>query len=112
MAEDRRLGRALPRDLAELVAARASGRATAEHRAPEARWASADYSGIVDVSAPGNNTVTFTQAVPGTPHFGKTYTVQGFDTLPGYDLATGLGTIDGAAFVQRVAHLGFSHDRR
>lgn len=64
------------------------------------------HSGIVDVTAPGNNTVTFTQAVPGTPDFGQTDTVQGFNTSPGYDPTTGVGTIDGNLFVDHAAHIG------
>jgi hypothetical protein len=53
--------------------------------------AAAPASGIVDVTA-GNNTVTF-------PQGGSNHTVVGFNAVPGYDLATGLGTIDAAKFV-------------
>jgi len=53
--------------------------------------------GIVDVKK-GNNTVTFTQG--GTQH-----TVTGFSALPGYDLASGVGTIDAARFVFELARL-------
>jgi subtilase family serine protease len=51
--------------------------------------------GIVDVTS-GNNTVTFEQD-------GKTQTVHGFDAEPGYDLASGVGTIDAASFVPELA---------
>ena len=52
-------------------------------------------SGIVDVTS-GNNTVTYTQD-------GKTVTVQGFDAVPGYDLASGVGTVNAAYFVPQLA---------
>jgi hypothetical protein len=55
------------------------------------KMAAAHDPGIVDVTA-GDNTVTF-------PQGGSEHTVLGFDAVPGYDLATGLGTIDGAKFV-------------
>jgi subtilase family serine protease len=51
--------------------------------------------GIVDITI-GENTVTFTQG-------GKDYTVPGYVAVPGYDLASGLGTIDGAKFVPEIA---------
>jgi hypothetical protein len=51
--------------------------------------------GIVDVTS-GNNTVTFTQQKVQT-------TVQGFPALPGYDLASGVGTVDAAKFVPELA---------
>jgi subtilase family serine protease len=50
--------------------------------------------GIVDVTA-GTNTVTFPQG--GTDH-----TVLGFDAVKGYDLASGLGTVDAALFVPEL----------
>jgi subtilase family serine protease len=59
-------------------------------------------SGIVDITS-GNNTVTFTQTDSSAPDFGKTYTVQGYNAGRGYDLASGLGTIDGARFVGELA---------
>ncbi len=52
--------------------------------------------GIVDITR-GNTTVSFTQN-------GHTYTVPGYRAVPGYDLATGLGTIDGAALVSELSH--------
>ena len=54
--------------------------------------------GIVDVTS-GNNTVTFTQN-------GKVHTVVGFPALPGYDLASGVGTIDAARFIPELAAEG------
>ena len=53
--------------------------------------------GIVDVTK-GNNTVSFTQ----NGHF---YTVNGFSALPGYDLASGVGTVNAASFVPELAYL-------
>ncbi len=54
-------------------------------------------SGIVDITR-GNNTVTFVQ-----PSTKQTITVQGYNAVPGYDLASGLGTPDGARLVARLA---------
>jgi subtilase family serine protease len=51
--------------------------------------------GIVDITA-GDNTVTFDQG-------GATYTVQGSAAVPGYDLATGWGTVDAAKLVPELA---------
>jgi subtilase family serine protease len=53
--------------------------------------------GLVDVTS-GNNTVTFTQG-------GHTYEVRGFAAGPGYDLASGVGTVNGAQFVPELAAL-------
>lgn len=53
--------------------------------------------GVVDVQA-GNNTQSFTQE-------GTHYTVPGFAAAPGYDLASGVGTIDAASFVPELARL-------
>jgi subtilase family serine protease len=50
--------------------------------------------GIVDVTR-GNNTVTF-------PQGGSTHTVKGFAAHHGYDLASGVGTIDAAKFVPEL----------
>jgi subtilase family serine protease len=52
--------------------------------------------GIIDITQ-GNNTLTFTNSD------GITYTVQGYNAGPGYDLASGLGTIDGARLVRALA---------
>ena len=56
--------------------------------------------GLVDVTI-GNNTFG-----PFTNSDGTTHTVQGFDAGPGYDLASGLGTIDASKFVFALAHGG------
>jgi subtilase family serine protease len=50
--------------------------------------------GLVDVTS-GNNSVTFKQG-------GATHTVHGFRAKPGYDLATGVGTINAALFVPEL----------
>ena len=51
--------------------------------------------GIVDITT-GNNTVSFTQG-------GKLRTVHGFDAVPGYDLASGVGTVDARFFAFELA---------
>jgi len=51
--------------------------------------------GLVDITA-GNNTVSFTQN-------NLFYTVPGFTASPGYDLASGLGTVDASLFVPELA---------
>lgn len=57
-----------------------------------------DYQhGLVDVTS-GNNGIG-----PFTNTDGNTYDVPGFDATPGYDLASGLGTIDGAQLVAALA---------
>jgi hypothetical protein len=67
-------------------------------------------AGIVDITQ-GNNTVSFTQD-------GKLQKVRGFPALRGYDLASGVGTIDAAKFVPELVKLaarfglGPPHDRR
>jgi subtilase family serine protease len=53
--------------------------------------------GLVDVTS-GNNTVSFTQNK-------QLYTVQGSSAGPGYDLASGVGTVDAADFVPELAAL-------
>jgi subtilase family serine protease len=53
--------------------------------------------GIVRVTS-GNNTVSFRQG-------GRIRTVPGFSARPGYDLASGLGTVNGAYFVPELARL-------
>src|SRR5271165_2938441 len=55
---------------------------------------------IVDVRS-GNNTVSFSQG-------GHEYTVRGFAATPGYDLASGVGTVNAAYFVRELA-LAASH---
>jgi subtilase family serine protease len=54
--------------------------------------------GIVDVTV-GGNTVSFTQA-------GAVHTVTGYGARPGYDLASGVGTIDATYFVPELAAAG------
>ena len=54
--------------------------------------------GIVDVTK-GSNTVSFVQG-------GKTVTIRGYRARPGYDLVTGVGTIDAARFVRELARTG------
>ncbi|HEV2253821.1 MAG TPA: S53 family peptidase, partial [Streptosporangiaceae bacterium] len=53
--------------------------------------------GLVDVTS-GNNTVSFTQD-------GREQTVTGFTARPGYDLVTGLGTVNAPYFVPELARL-------
>jgi len=53
--------------------------------------------GIVEISS-GDNTQTFTQ-------HGKKYTVDGFAATGGYNLVTGVGTVDAARFVPELAKL-------
>jgi subtilase family serine protease len=57
-------------------------------------------SGIVDVTQ-GNNSFG-----PFTNTDGNTYTVTGYEAGKGYDLASGLGTIDGGRFVRQLARSG------
>jgi subtilase family serine protease len=60
--------------------------------------------GLVDVTQ-GDNTITFQNTD------GNTYTVQGFPAGPGYDLSSGVGTIDAAYFVPALAgHAKGPHD--
>ena len=54
--------------------------------------------GVVDITN-GNNTVTFSQ-------HGKVHTVVGFQSIPGYDLASGVGTVDAATFIPELAAAG------
>jgi len=51
--------------------------------------------GIVDVTS-GNNTVSFSQG-------GKLYTVQGYSARKGYDLVTGVGTVNAPPLVYELA---------
>jgi hypothetical protein len=51
--------------------------------------------GITDVVS-GNSTVSFRQR-------GKLRTVHGFSAKPGYDLASGIGTVDAPRFVAELA---------
>jgi subtilase family serine protease len=54
-------------------------------------------AGIIDVRS-GSNKVTFRQG-------GKQYTIHGFNALNGYDLASGVGTVNAAAFVPELARI-------
>jgi subtilase family serine protease len=58
------------------------------------RMATAGDPGILDVTG-GTNTVTF-------PQNGSNHTVLGWDAVVGYDLASGLGTVDAARFVPEL----------
>ena len=51
--------------------------------------------GVVPVTS-GNNTVSFEQN-------NQEYTVNGYNAAPGYSLATGVGTVNGALFVPELA---------
>ena len=53
--------------------------------------------GLVDVTK-GSNTVSFKQG-------GKKHTVKGFRAVPGYDLASGVGTVNAALFVPELVHV-------
>jgi subtilase family serine protease len=53
--------------------------------------------GLVDITK-GNNTVSFSQN-------GSTYTVQGYSAGRGYDLASGVGTVNAALFVPELARV-------
>jgi subtilase family serine protease len=57
-------------------------------------------SGIVDVTT-GNNSVSGTQQLP--PLTGDPFSVTGYNAGSGYDLASGLGTADGARLVGALA---------
>jgi len=59
------------------------------------RLAAQGAPGIVDVTS-GDNTVSYTQA-------GHWHTVRGFTAVRGYDLASGVGTVNAAAFVSELA---------
>ena len=53
-------------------------------------------SSLLDITL-GNNSVSFTQN-------GMSFHVPGFNAAPGYDMASGLGTPDGARLVAALAH--------
>jgi len=59
--------------------------------------AAAKDQGIVDITH-GDNTVSFDQ-------HGKFYTVPGWNAVPGYDLASGVGTVNARWFVRELAAL-------
>jgi len=60
--------------------------------------------GIVDVLS-GSNTVSFKQG-------GALHTVHGFAALPGYDLASGVGTVNAFWFVRELARAAGGHPGR
>jgi subtilase family serine protease len=53
--------------------------------------------GLVDVTS-GNNSVSFYQGTATRP-----YTVAGYQALKGYDLVTGVGTVNASKFVYELA---------
>jgi subtilase family serine protease len=61
------------------------------------KMAAAHNPGIIDITR-GNNTVSFQQN-------GKSYTVHGWAAVPGYDLSSGLGTVNARWFVRELAAL-------
>ncbi|HEX9034792.1 MAG TPA: S53 family peptidase [Streptosporangiaceae bacterium] len=63
------------------------------------RLSSIGARGIADVVG-GSNTVSFRQ---GSGH--RLVTISGYRALPGYDLVTGVGTVNGPAFVRELAWL-------
>jgi subtilase family serine protease len=65
------------------------------------RLAAQHAPGLVDVVA-GNNTVSFRQG-------GKLHTVRGFRARPGYDLASGVGTVNALLFVYELAKAANNH---
>jgi subtilase family serine protease len=58
-------------------------------------------AGIIDVTM-GSNPITFCNANCGTPQE-QDITIPGFTAAPGYDLASGWGTVDAATFVPALA---------
>ena len=54
--------------------------------------------GIADVTQ-GNNTVTFNRG-------NQLFTLRGYQARPGYDLVTGVGTVDAARLVPELARIG------
>jgi subtilase family serine protease len=62
------------------------------------KLAAAHAPGIVSVTS-GNDSVSFRQS-------GRTHTVRGFGAHAGYNLAAGLGTVNGADLVPELARLG------
>ena len=61
------------------------------------KMASEHSRGIVSVRS-GNTTVSFRQG-------GRSHTVRGFGARAGYNLAAGLGTVNGQYFVPELARL-------
>ncbi|HEX3830878.1 MAG TPA: S53 family peptidase [Solirubrobacteraceae bacterium] len=71
------------------------------------------FPGLTDITLGNNDPGTFTNAGPDDP---GTFTVDGFDATRGYDLASGLGTPNGAAtiadLVPRQGHRRGDHHKR
>ncbi|MGH7747364.1 MAG: hypothetical protein ACREQ5_21790, partial [Candidatus Dormibacteria bacterium] len=63
--------------------------------------AHAGVSGLVDIVG-GDNSLSFCSAACSTPA-PVTVTVKGFQAVKGYNLATGLGTVDAARLVRALA---------
>ncbi len=59
------------------------------------KLAGTNRSGVLDITS-GDNTVTFHQN-------GKSYTVRGWNAVRGYDLSSGLGTVNASVFVRKLA---------
>jgi len=78
------------------IADQAAGRSLGFINPALYRLAARHAPGIVDITA-GNNTVSFRQ-------HGQEFTVDGYSANPGYDLASGLGTVDAADLVRELAH--------
>jgi subtilase family serine protease len=65
---------------------------------PRLYWLLAHHArGLVDVTS-GNNTVAFSQGDPA-----QNFTVKGYSAKRGYDLASGVGTLNAALFVPELA---------
>jgi subtilase family serine protease len=77
------------------IAAQAAGHRLGQLNPTLYSLAAQKAAGIVDVTR-GNNTVSFRQ-------HGRRYTVPGFRAVSGYDLASGLGTVNAAQLVHAVA---------
>ena len=58
--------------------------------------------GIIDITS-GNNTVSFNSTIHSVP---TTTTVTGYEAQPGYDLVSGVGTVDAGLFVPALAAAG------
>jgi subtilase family serine protease len=77
------------------LAAQVAGHPLGPVNAALYRLAAGHARGIVDVTK-GNTTVSFTQG-------GRRHTVRGFTAARGYDLASGVGTVNAAYFVSELA---------
>jgi subtilase family serine protease len=77
------------------VADQAAGHPLGQLNAQLYSFGSRGFPSLVDITR-GTNTVTF-------PQGGQTITVQGYDAVSGYDMSSGLGTIDGARLVNELS---------